>query len=126
MMSNSKASTVTRNTKCKHSKVKNYKLLLNFQCSILVDGAHCLPRLYGSKTIDWVSGGQWYEMLYHLSLLVTVQKKLNIEFVFFFDGATKVSLQPQVFLAQPGTSITIFRTNISTAGLKPTNKNKIQ
>ena len=98
-------------------------MIFNLFCSILVDGAHCLPRLYGSKTIDWVSGGQWYEMLYHLSLLVTVQKKLNIEFVFFFDGATKVSYSIK---RNSPKCYNMFRTNISTAGLKPTNKNKIR
>ena len=87
MMSNSNHFMEIRNIKCK-LKINNREIRILFR--ILVDTAHCLPRLYGSKTTDWVSGGQWYEMLYHLSLLVDVQKRLNVEFVFFFDGSTKV------------------------------------
>ena len=49
-----------------------------------------MPRLYGGKTSDWVQGGEWAEMVNHLALLVEVQMRLNVEFVFYFDGAGQV------------------------------------
>lgn len=58
---------------------------------VVIDVDCCLNRLYGSKFVDWSCGGQWNEMVVHLSLIRAVANQKNIEFVFFFDGTADIS-----------------------------------
>uniref|UniRef100_A0A8C4QKW0 Family with sequence similarity 120 member C n=1 Tax=Eptatretus burgeri TaxID=7764 RepID=A0A8C4QKW0_EPTBU len=59
------------------------------QCPLrlVIDAENCLPRLYGGYFTDWVSGGQWNQMLLFLSALSRSCAQANIELVVFFNGA---------------------------------------
>ncbi|XP_078468445.1 constitutive coactivator of PPAR-gamma-like protein 1 isoform X2 [Lampetra planeri] len=62
---------------------------------LLVDAENCLGRLYGGFFTDWVSGGQWNQMLGFLAALSRSCAQANIELVVFFSGALEKGRLPE-------------------------------
>ncbi|XP_056129025.1 constitutive coactivator of PPAR-gamma-like protein 1 homolog isoform X2 [Lampris incognitus] len=54
---------------------------------LLMDAENCLYRLYGGFNTDWVSGGQWNQMLGYLAALSKACYYGNIELLVCFNGA---------------------------------------
>lgn len=62
--------------------------------ALVVDGEHCLDRLYGGYYSDWSCGGQWNHMVEFMSVLFSTLQQANIHTAIFLNGALEPARFP--------------------------------
>eukprot|EP00095_Tigriopus_kingsejongensis_P011331 maker-scaffold195_size270011-snap-gene-1.20 protein:Tk11331 transcript:maker-scaffold195_size270011-snap-gene-1.20-mRNA-1 annotation:"constitutive coactivator of ppar-gamma-like protein 1-like protein" len=60
---------------------------------LLWDAQSCIHKLYGGYNLDWVSGGQWSQMIDFLAMIGNICQQNNVQVKVFMNG----SLEPERF-----------------------------